>query len=143
MTGGDERQVAAPSVVFILYLSNCPAGGMLMTQSRSMVRCRRAFTLIELLVVIAIIAILIGLLLKPESGGGTAFNFNYRTSSYRAVSGATTKVGDGNAFWDIGGGPPSIPQNFRGPLHVVNVAGLQQESLVKIIDGTSNTLLIG
>jgi prepilin-type processing-associated H-X9-DG protein len=78
---------------------------------------------------------------KPESGNGSGTQ--YRTSSYRAVGGATNKTGDGNAFWDIGGGPPDISTTLKGAMHVVNVGGLQQEAIVKIGDGTSNTLLVG
>jgi prepilin-type N-terminal cleavage/methylation domain-containing protein/prepilin-type processing-associated H-X9-DG protein len=81
-----------------------------------------------------------GQLQKPESGNGSGLN--YRTSSYRAVSGMTNKTG-GNDFFDIAQGPPSIASNFRGAMHVTNVAGYQQERLVGILDGTSNTLLIG
>jgi len=82
-----------------------------------------------------------GVLASPESGNGSSLN--YRTSSYRAVGGATNQTTNGNAYWDIGAGPPSLTSTLRGPLHVVNVAGLQQEALSRILDGTSNTLLIG
>jgi prepilin-type N-terminal cleavage/methylation domain-containing protein len=80
-------------------------------------------------------------LAAPESGNGSGVQF--RTSSYRAVSGMNNKTGDGNAFFDIGGGPPSMASNFKGAMHVINVSGYQQENLVQISDGTSNTLLIG
>jgi len=78
-------------------------------------------------------------LVKPESGNGTGVE--YRTSSYRAVGGMTDKTSDGNAFWDIQS--VNLAKNFRGPLHVTGKAGLNQESLATISDGTSNTLLVG
>jgi prepilin-type N-terminal cleavage/methylation domain-containing protein/prepilin-type processing-associated H-X9-DG protein len=83
----------------------------------------------------------INTLVAPESGNGSGTTF--MMGSYRAVGGATNKTGDGSAFWDIGAGPPDIPASLRGPIHLTNIAGLHEENLVGIIDGTSNTLLIG
>jgi len=82
-----------------------------------------------------------GQLQTPESGNGSGSGIQYRVSSYRAVGGMTNKVGDGNAFWDINA--PSIGSNLRGPLHLTGVAGLSQESIAAMPDGTSNTLLAG
>jgi len=82
------------------------------------------------------------LLVRPDSGNGNTANVNYRTSSYRAVGGMTNVTGNGNAFWDINA-PSGISTNLRGPLHLTNIAGLQQEGLVNISDGTSNTLMVG
>jgi prepilin-type N-terminal cleavage/methylation domain-containing protein/prepilin-type processing-associated H-X9-DG protein len=83
----------------------------------------------------------INTLAQPESGNGSGVQ--YMISSYRAVGGMTDKTGDGNAFWDIGAGPPNRSTTLRGALHVTNISGLREETLVGITDGTSNTLLIG
>jgi len=80
-----------------------------------------------------------GLLQNPDSGNATGVQ--YRISSYRAVGGMTNVTNNGNAFWDINA--PNISTSLRGPLHLTNIAGLQAEGLVSILDGTSNTLMVG
>jgi prepilin-type N-terminal cleavage/methylation domain-containing protein len=87
-----------------------------------------------------------GVLVAPESGNGSGVN--YMTSSYRGVSGMTNTTGQGNAFWDIAQGPPGGfaaggGTNLIGILHVTNISGLGQEKLQSILDGTSNTLMVG
>jgi prepilin-type N-terminal cleavage/methylation domain-containing protein/prepilin-type processing-associated H-X9-DG protein len=82
----------------------------------------------------------LNLQVQPESGNGSGVN--YAVSSYRAVGGATSVTGNGNAFWDINA-PNSVTARQRGPLHIVGVAGLNYENLANIKDGTSNTLMVG
>jgi prepilin-type N-terminal cleavage/methylation domain-containing protein/prepilin-type processing-associated H-X9-DG protein len=92
------------------------------------------------------------LLLTPESGGAA---FPYATGSYRAMTGLgdVTQTGganltDGNGFFDIAAGPPDLYFAQRGAMHITGVKSkdgvlLHCESLSNIIDGTSNTVLIG
>jgi prepilin-type N-terminal cleavage/methylation domain-containing protein/prepilin-type processing-associated H-X9-DG protein len=80
-----------------------------------------------------------GHLIKPESGGGNGQD--YRSSSYRASSGMSNRLNDGNSFFDIL--YDDLNPNLRGAMHVVGVKNLGQESLLNVTDGTSNTLLIG
>jgi len=84
-----------------------------------------------------------GVLAVPDSGNATAVtpNIQYRMSSYRAVGGMTNVTNSGSAFWDINGW--NLPTNLKGVLHLTNSGALQQEGLVNILDGTSNTLMVG
>jgi prepilin-type N-terminal cleavage/methylation domain-containing protein/prepilin-type processing-associated H-X9-DG protein len=81
-----------------------------------------------------------GRTLAPASGPGSGIQ--YMVSSYRAVSGRaniTAPLG-----WMDNSEGLALPQSFRGVLHSVWPAqGFVQESFATIIDGTSNTLLIG
>lgn len=77
-----------------------------------------------------------GRLERPESGPGSGLN--YRHSSYRAMGGATNGAG----WWD-NQQSSSLPQHWRGVLHWVGVGNLQAERTASIIDGTSNTLMVG
>ncbi len=76
-----------------------------------------------------------GTLKKPASGEGSGIN--YRMSSYRCVGGKTNKA----AWWDDGQG--SLPGTWKGPLHAIGTGGLHPEGLRDIIDGASNTIMIG
>jgi prepilin-type N-terminal cleavage/methylation domain-containing protein len=79
-------------------------------------------------------------LLYPESGNG--YTVQYRTGSYRAVSGRT----NGTHFFDYGDsdqGPGVLPNEWRGVMHVVGVYGLGPERIATITDGTSGTLMVG
>jgi prepilin-type N-terminal cleavage/methylation domain-containing protein/prepilin-type processing-associated H-X9-DG protein len=106
--------------------------------------------------------LLIGRLERPASGPR---RYNYMHGSYRAVSGRSGAIGRG--FWDTFEDqfwPPNwiMLQSWRGPLHgtaaayngipAQNATGqrgspLSQmggpEKLANIIDGTSNTLMVG
>jgi hypothetical protein len=67
------------------------------------------------------------------------------TGSYRGMSGRS----NGAATWDLSEELETVPYGWRGPLHAVeNEPGvlpisLGVESLDKIVDGTSKTLLVG
>ncbi len=74
---------------------------------------------------------------SPESGPGAGLL--YMPGSYRAVSGKS----DGSGWFD-NGEATSLPKTWRGPLHTVwSQVGLWQEKMTGIIDGTSNTLMVG
>jgi prepilin-type N-terminal cleavage/methylation domain-containing protein/prepilin-type processing-associated H-X9-DG protein len=93
-------------------------------------------------------------LLTPESGGAA---FPYATGSYRAMTGlgdvtqnGGANFGDGNGFFDIQGVDLYYAQ--RGAMHItgnVNATKTKDgvmlgcETLSSILDGTSNTVLIG
>jgi prepilin-type N-terminal cleavage/methylation domain-containing protein/prepilin-type processing-associated H-X9-DG protein len=85
---------------------------------------------------------------QPASGNGSGAVFAY--GSYRAVSGRSG--GNGRVFWDTcEPGLGTLDQSWKGVLHgVVSNPNLATqcptggpERMVSIIDGTSNTLLIG
>lgn len=107
--------------------------------------------------------------LRPDSGPGSASSFNgyYATGSYRAVSG---RLGinneanfDSNQAQTLASGAGNDPYTgqpwgigWRGPLHFLcrnpstsnsgcpGIAGqLKLESTATILDGTSNTLMVG
>jgi prepilin-type N-terminal cleavage/methylation domain-containing protein len=79
-----------------------------------------------------------GQLAMPESGNGS--NVNYMTSSYRACNGVNT---DANNFWDQDLPTGSLtPATNRGAMHIVNTS-FNVEKMASILDGTSNTLLVG
>jgi prepilin-type N-terminal cleavage/methylation domain-containing protein/prepilin-type processing-associated H-X9-DG protein len=84
----------------------------------------------------------------PHSGPASGANIQFMTGSYRGNAGR----GDGgNVTWYLYEATDSVPFEWRGPLHAVvrkggaqptgNVPLLQRESIEKITDGTSNTLL--
>jgi len=84
-------------------------------------------------------------LLRPDSGP-EAFRGKWMTGSYRGVSGRS----DGTATWDLAQELHRVPPEWRGPLHAIGPQEklktpfqLTTESLAKIVDGTSNTLLAG
>ncbi|MBM4096596.1 MAG: DUF1559 domain-containing protein [Planctomycetes bacterium] len=80
------------------------------------------------------------ILTRPASGPGSGLN--YMPGSYRAVSGRaniTAPLG----WWDNGEGL-ALPATYKGAMHTVWAAqGLIPERMSNIIDGTSNTLLVG
>jgi prepilin-type N-terminal cleavage/methylation domain-containing protein len=85
---------------------------------------------------------------KPDSGGaGGGGSLMYAPGSYRAVSG----MGDGNCWGDndqIFNGSPNVCLGGRGVMHSTGVQSsgahaISQESMKSIIDGTSNTIMIG
>ena len=77
-------------------------------------------------------------LMEPESGPANDLNILYRPGSYRGVGGRS----DGSGWWDNYPQYQSLPDTWRGVLHVVD-GRLLQESFASIKDGTSNTLLVG
>jgi prepilin-type N-terminal cleavage/methylation domain-containing protein len=77
-------------------------------------------------------------LMEPESGPANDLNIQYRPGSYRGVGGRS----DGSGWWDNYPQYQSLPDDWRGVLHVVDVH-LKPESFSTIRDGTSNTLLVG
>ncbi len=67
-----------------------------------------------------------------------ALNIPYRPGSYRAMAGRS----DGFVFLD-GGYFIDFPREYRGPIHVVGIAGFTRERFKGIRDGASHTLMIG
>jgi prepilin-type N-terminal cleavage/methylation domain-containing protein len=67
-----------------------------------------------------------------------ALKIPYRPGSYRAMAGRS----DGFVFLD-GGDFIDFPQTYRGPIHVVGVAGFNREQFKNIRDGASHTLMVG
>ena len=67
-----------------------------------------------------------------------ALKIPYRPGSYRAMAGRS----DGYVFLD-GGDFIDFPREYRGPIHVVGIAGFTQERFKDIRDGTSHTLMVG
>ncbi len=72
----------------------------------------------------------------PESGPG--MTLVYRGGSYRGMSGRSNGAG----WWDSNETDPLSPQ-WIGALHVVGEKGLTCESLDRIRDGASHSLLVG
>jgi hypothetical protein len=97
--------------------------------------------------------------LTPDSGPGSASSFAqfYRTGSYRGMAGrhgVTNQANFDSSEVDSLGknDTPKLLYSWRGPLHTLcrdngncpGVAGqLKQESTADILDGTSNTLMVG
>lgn len=73
---------------------------------------------------------------RPESGPGSGLRYN--TSSYRAVSG----MSNGGCWLDASTGSGFCRRN-RGVLHHVGTREFTCEGMRDIVDGPSNTLLIG
>ena len=79
-------------------------------------------------------------LMMPGFGPAAQYDLAvpYRPGSYRAVSGRS----DGGQFLD-NSNVTNYPDEWRGPIHLIGVLGLQAERLANITDGTSNTLIVG
>jgi prepilin-type N-terminal cleavage/methylation domain-containing protein/prepilin-type processing-associated H-X9-DG protein len=78
---------------------------------------------------------------KPASGPGSGLD--YRHGSYRCVGGRADPGATG--FWD-NSEARNAPQTWKGPLHWVGTDGSYSqtvETMASIVDGTSNTLMIG
>jgi prepilin-type N-terminal cleavage/methylation domain-containing protein len=75
----------------------------------------------------------------PESGPGSN-NVFYHPGTYRAVSGKSI---DGSLYWD-NADALAMPRDWRGVMHSVWTAkGLTPETFAAVIDGTSNTIMVG
>ncbi|MFO0870229.1 MAG: DUF1559 domain-containing protein [Pirellulales bacterium] len=72
----------------------------------------------------------------PESGPGAGLQ--YRPGSYRAMNGRS----DGNGWFD-NSDYTNLPAHFKGVLHTIGVNGLECERFGSILDGSSNTFLVG
>lgn len=79
-------------------------------------------------------------LTTPAFGPGSAWGLNvpYMPGSYRGVSGRS----DGCMFldWSLSVG---YPREWRGALHMVGALDFREERMADILDGTSNTLMVG
>jgi prepilin-type N-terminal cleavage/methylation domain-containing protein len=88
----------------------------------------------------------------PDSGPGFELKRKYMTGSYRGVGGRS----DGSGWWDNFDAYPRLPRRWKGVFHVVDgrttiqdprwagQPGLPKpENFASIIDGTSNTLMVG
>jgi prepilin-type N-terminal cleavage/methylation domain-containing protein len=71
-------------------------------------------------------------------GAADALNIAYRPGSYRAMAGRS----DGFVFLDDGYFL-DFPREYRGPIHVVGIAGFMRERFKDIRDGASHTLMVG
>ena len=77
---------------------------------------------------------------RPDSGPAKNLSIYYRRGSYRAMSGRT----DGSVYWDTDSDGKSVGRmHWRGALHTTGVYSLVPEKISNILDGTSNTLMIG
>jgi len=81
-----------------------------------------------------------GRLESPGSGPGN--KIAYRGGSYRGMSGRSDGRGWWDANWDTIENDP-LPKDWIGVFHVVGRGNLDCESLDKIRDGASNTLMVG
>lgn len=77
--------------------------------------------------------------LVPATGPAAKAGARYRPGSYRAVSGRSD---DGYNYLDSEM-MFEYQAKSRGAIHMVGVWGFQNESFSSIIDGTSNTLMVG
>lgn len=77
-----------------------------------------------------------GKLEKPGSGPGSGLA--YAHGSYRCMGGRS----DGSGWWD-NNQASSLPKQWKGLLHAVGTLGLDTERMASVVDGTSNTLVIG
>ena len=83
----------------------------------------------------------------PEAGWGGDKSRVWMMSSYRGNAGRS----NGATTWYLAEDTDQIPRTWRGPLHYVPVKGtedkfkliIREETLAKITDGTSKTLLLG
>lgn len=73
---------------------------------------------------------------NPGSGPGSGIA--YRHGSYRCVGGRS----DGSGWWD-NSEASSLPSEWKGLLHAVGTLGLQSERMSSVVDGTSNTMIVG
>lgn len=83
---------------------------------------------------------------KPASGPGN--DKEWALGSYKAVGGKAKDSSGNTTWWDdpkikIGTAADSVPMEWRGVLHTIPKASLTEETFASIIDGTSNTLLVG
>ena len=80
---------------------------------------------------------------RPESGPARDLNLKYMPGSYRGVGGRADAANLG--WWDNNPQYKDLPRNWRGVFHVIDVVDnkLSMETFGSIIDGTSNTLLVG
>ncbi len=76
----------------------------------------------------------------PESGpgGGWGRNLLYRPGSYRGVGGRS----DGSGWWDSHQ-LASMPRRWKGVLHAVGMHRLRPERVDDVLDGSTNTLMLG
>jgi len=75
----------------------------------------------------------------PASGPAAKQNARYAPGSYRAVTGRSE---DGLNYLDSEMMFDYKPQ-WRGPIHIAGVWGLTSETIPNILDGLSNTLMVG
>lgn len=75
---------------------------------------------------------------SPESGPGAGIQ--YMPGSYRAVSGRTNPATNG--YLD-NSEAKDVPSHWRGAMHHVGTPGFTSERMKNLIDGASNTLLVG
>jgi hypothetical protein len=81
---------------------------------------------------------------RPESGPANDLQLKYMPGNYRGVGGRS----DGSGWWDNYPQHLSLPRSWKGVFHVVDgfkVFGkpLKQECHAAVIDGTSNTIMVG
>jgi prepilin-type N-terminal cleavage/methylation domain-containing protein len=88
------------------------------------------------------------LLERPETGPANDRRIAYMTGSYRGVGGRS----DGSGWWDNYPQYTKLPRHWKGVFHVVDgraklpdgQPGMQRpERFGSILDGTSNTLMVG
>jgi len=78
-------------------------------------------------------------------GGSGGQNNQFRTGSYRAVTGKVRNAATWYLAEDLkdAAGNELVSWNWRGPMHLSGYLGLQEEAIRNIEDGTSNTLMVG
>jgi prepilin-type N-terminal cleavage/methylation domain-containing protein/prepilin-type processing-associated H-X9-DG protein len=83
--------------------------------------------------------------IAPNGTGQPSPNLLYVASSYKAMSGiGDTRTTDTFAgYWDEVQQAQKIHPNGRGLFHGDGYSGLQPETMASILDGTSNTIIIG
>ncbi len=74
----------------------------------------------------------------PGDGPAAAMQLPYMPGSYRAVTGRS----DGYRYLDSGDFS-NYPLAWRGPIHAVGAGGFTTERIDDVVDGTSNTLMVG
>jgi prepilin-type N-terminal cleavage/methylation domain-containing protein/prepilin-type processing-associated H-X9-DG protein len=81
----------------------------------------------------------------PDSGYGADARLVYMPSSYRGVEGKTLVGKDLENKWFDSQikGESAGPKQYRGVLHVVGMNDLAEERVEDILDGASNTLMVG
>jgi prepilin-type N-terminal cleavage/methylation domain-containing protein len=86
-------------------------------------------------------------LTQPESGPGGTSGLPAPLcipGSYRCVSGANNITTGGGNNWDDATQVSALPRVWQGAMHsVVPSAGMSATKMTDIIDGTSNTLMVG
>jgi len=81
---------------------------------------------------------------RPESGPANDLQLKYMPGNYRGVGGRS----DGTGWWDNYPQHLSLPRAWKGVFHIVDgfqVLGtpLKPECQAAVIDGTSNTIMVG